>query len=127
MTDQLEGVSTNFQTNQIQLEQDGLKKMKRIAELESECQQTKRKFNQLQAEFETVAQSKEVLQEDNLDLKKQLIEVETICKQQLVATQAQSQKTQQMMKDVIQKQSEERKQIMDVINQNKIKEEELTS
>jgi hypothetical protein len=31
------------------------------------------------------------------------------------------------MKDVIQKQSEERKQIMDVINQNKIKEEELTS
>ena len=96
-----------------------------MQELELNYQNRDKKVRELESALQTYKESNEILLEDKEDLQKQLIEVESICKQQLLLTQAQAAKTQMVLKETIAKQSEDKKLILDVINNQKQKTEDL--
>jgi predicted site-specific integrase-resolvase len=63
----------------------------------------------------TLEQENQALSDDKIDLQRQVADVESICHRQLVESQQQNHKAKQSLKDVISKQSEDRKIILEVI------------
>lgn len=52
VSDQLKGVSTNFQTSQIQLEQESMEKLKRIAVLEADTDSQVRRLHEAELQLQ---------------------------------------------------------------------------